>query len=74
MLVKCTYRYKLQYIPTLVSGAARQRGGNAAPSKKAYTVNSKQYLLNNKLKLFGEGNLDIRINWTILSIDAKTKF
>ena len=70
------YRYircKLQYILTLVSGAARQRGENAAPSKKACTVN-KKYLLNNKLKLFGEGNLDIRINWTILSIDAKTKF
>ena len=67
-------RYKLQYILTLVSGAARQRGGNVAPSKKACTVNSKQYLLNNKLKLFGEGNLDIRINWTILSTDAKTKF
>ena len=52
---------------TLVSGAARQ-GGNAAPSMKACTVNNKKYLLNNKLKLFGEGNLDIRINWTILYI------
>ena len=61
------YRYircKLQYILTLVSGAARQEG-NASPSRKACTVNSKKYLLNNKLKLFGEGNLEIRINWTI---------
>ena len=68
------YRYircKLQYILTLVSGAARPEG-SASPSTKACTVNNK-YLLNNKLKLFGEGNLDIRINWTILSIDARTK-
>ena len=64
---KCRYiRCKIQYILTLVSGAARRRGETASPSKKACTVNSKKYLLNNKLKLFGDGNLEIRINWTIL--------
>ena len=59
------YRYircKIQYILTLVSEAARQRGRTFSPSTKACTV--KKYLLT--IKLFGDGNLEIRINWTIL--------
>ena len=60
------YRYircKIQYILTLVSEAARQKGRTFSPSTKACTV-KKKYLLT--IKLFGYGNLEISINWTIL--------
>ena len=48
------YRYircKIQYILTLVSEAARQRGRTFSPSTKACTV-KKKYLLT--IKLFGD--------------------